>query len=229
MGSLLTRGTLAVAEVAVRNLYRMLGGFHVEGVEHIPAEGGVILAPNHLSWADPPAIYMATRRKCWFMANEFLFRIPVLGKLIPIVGAFPVHRGQVDRDAIRIAEQHLREKDLLCVFPEGGTTVTGTLYPFESGVALLALRNNVPIVPVGITGTDRLLPMEPPHRLHYVRGGVRVRFGKPIHAADVDPSLPRKERMELLTQQLYHAVAALLPPEYLPEELRGEEAGSSNS
>ncbi|MCC2668031.1 MAG: 1-acyl-sn-glycerol-3-phosphate acyltransferase [Armatimonadetes bacterium] len=219
MPSFLTRGVLRPAELAVRGLYQALGGFRVEGVENIPPTGGVILAPNHLSWADPPAIYMATRRKCWFMANEFLFRIPVLGKLIPIVGAFPVHRGRVDRDAIRIAEQHLKEQDLLCVFPEGGTTITGTLYPFESGVALLSLRTGAPIVPVGITGTDKLLPMQPPHRLHYVRGGVRVRFGKPIHPDEVDPALPRKERMEALTQRLYLAVAALLPPEYLPAEL----------
>lgn len=208
-------------------LYRLFGGLRAEGLENIPASGAAILAPNHLSWADPPAIRLFLTRRAWFMANEFLFRIPVLGKLIPLFGAFPVHRGRLDRDAIRIAEEHLRDGDLLCVFPEGGTTITGTLYPFEGGVALLAIRNNVPIVPVGITGTDRLLPMTPPHRPHYVRGGVRLRIGKPIHPDEVDPTLPRKERIEQLTHRLYHAVAALLPPEYLPEELRTPPATGS--
>ena len=210
---------MAVAEFFVRGLYQVLGGFRVAGLENIPPSGGVILAPNHLSWADPPAIYMAARRKCWFMANEFLFRIPVLGKLIPLVGAFPVHRGRLDRDAIRVAEGHLKEQDLLCVFAEGGTTITGTLYPFEGGVALLALRNNVPIVPVAITGTEKLLPMQPPCYPRYARGGVRVRFGKPIHPDEVDPTLPRKERMDQLTYRLYLAVAELLPKEYVPEVL----------
>ena len=219
MASFLRRGILAVAEFFVRGLYQVLGGFRVEGVENIPPSGGVILAPNHLSWADPPSIYMATRRKCWFMANEFLFRIPVMGKLIPLVGAFPVHRGRVDREALRRAEGHLKDQDLLCVFPEGGTTITGTLYPFEGGVALLAFRSNVPIVPVAITGTDKLLPMHPPFYPRYARGGVRVRFGKPIYLDEVDPSLPRKERMDLLTHRLYLAVAELLPPEYVPETL----------
>ncbi len=151
------------------------------------------------------------------MGNDFLFRIPLLGKLLPLYGAFPVRRGVLDKEAIRQAETHLQAGDLLCVFPEGGTTVTGRLYPFEGGVALLALRNNVPIVPVGITGTDRVLPMRPPYFPRWARGGVTLTFGPPVHPADVDSTLGRKERVEVLTGRLYAAVSALLPAEYLPE------------
>lgn len=203
----------------VWGLYRLLGGLRAEGQENIPATGAAILAPNHLSWTDPPALGLVIPRNCWFMANDFLFRIPVMGKLIPYLRAFPVHRGRLDRDALRTAEEHLKNQDLLCVFPEGGTTITGVLYPFEGGVALLALRNNVPIVPVAITGSDKVLPMKEPYRLHYARGGIRIRFGKPIHPSEIGADLPRRERVDLITAQLYHAVAELLPPEYLPAEL----------
>jgi 1-acyl-sn-glycerol-3-phosphate acyltransferase len=207
---------IAGTSSALRGIYRLLGGFHARGLEHVPAEGPAILAANHLSWADPPAIRAVIARDCWFMANDFLFRVPVLGRLIPLYGAFPVRRGELDRDAIRTAEQHLQDGELVCVFPEGGTTITGTLYPFEGGVALLAVRNDVPIIPIGITGTDRVLPMGAPYP-HFARGGVTVAFGPAIRAEEIGADLSRRERVDALTQKLYDAVAALLPPEYLPK------------
>jgi 1-acyl-sn-glycerol-3-phosphate acyltransferase len=206
-------------------LYRLLGGFHVEGLENVPRAGPAILAPNHHSWADPPAIRAVIDRPCWFMGNDFLFDIPVLGKLLPHYGAFPVHRGQMDRAALHTAEQHLKDGDLLVVFPEGGTTMTGVLYPFEGGVALLSLRTGVPIIPVGITGTDKLLPMRPPYYPRWTKGGVTLRFGKAIDPAEIDRNLPRRVQVERLTERLYHAVAELLPDAYLPEELRRQRTG----
>lgn len=202
-----------------RGIYRLFGGFHASGQEHIPASGGVILAPNHRSWADPPAVRLSVRRDCWFMANDFLFRIPFVGWFIRTFGAFPVKRGAMDRDAIRHAENYLKEGDLVCMFPEGGTTITGTLYPFEGGVALIAIRNNVPIVPVAIVGSDNILPADK-FIPRYARGGVTVKFGPPIYPAEIAPELPRRERIDHVTQLLYERVAALLPEEYVPAEYR---------
>ncbi len=209
---------IRVTSWILHGIFRVFGGFRVTGLEHIPTSGPALLAANHRSWADPPALRCVIRRTCWFMGNDFLFRIPVLGRLIPMYGAFPVERGKMDRDALREAEGHLADGDLLVIFPEGGTTVTGTLYPFEGGAAMLAIRNDVPIVPVGITGTDRMLPMKPPIYPRWARGGVTVTFGPPIHPSDLDPTLPRRARIDALTEKLYAAVAALLPPEYLPGE-----------
>jgi 1-acyl-sn-glycerol-3-phosphate acyltransferase len=207
--------------VLLRGAYRLLGGLRVRGVEHLPKTGAAIVASNHLSWADPPALRSVIRRRCWFMGNHDLFDLPAVGKLLPLFGGFPVVRsddpGRADRSALKVAEQHLKDGDLLCVFPEGGTTVTGTLHPFEGGVALLALRNNVPIVPVAITGTDRMWPPEA-SRPRYARGGVSLTFGPPIHPSDIPAGLPRRERMERLTVRLYDAIAAMLPPEYVPAE-----------
>lgn len=205
----------------MRGLFRLLGGFRASGAENLPP-GGCILAPNHLSWADPPAIRITVNRTCWFMANDFLFRVPVLGWIIPFFGAFPVRRGVLDREAIRRAEAFLKDGDAVCIFPEGGTTVTGRLVPFEGGVAMLALRNNVPVVPVALSGTDKVLP----RRLTLPRwapGGVTITYGKPIHPEEIDPTLPRRARMDALTERLYWAVHAMLPEEYQPtaEEPKG--------
>ena len=207
-----------VALPFVRGLFQLTGGLRGYGEENIPREGGVILAPNHRSWADPPVIFLTTRRRSWYMANEYLFNIAILGKLIPMVGAFPVRRGAIDRESLRTAEAHLKEGDLLCVFPEGGTTVTGTLfYPLEGGVALLAMRANVPIVPVAITGSDAVLNSKFPY-FHHHRGGVTVTYGKPLYPDQLFQDVPRKERMDLLTELLWDKIAELLPPEYVPAE-----------
>jgi 1-acyl-sn-glycerol-3-phosphate acyltransferase len=199
----------------VRTVFRLLGGYRASGMENIPATGGCILAPNHLSWADPPSIGLSVPRDCWFMANDFLFRVPVLGFYMRNAGAFPVRRGTTDREAIRKAEEVLQAGDLLCVFPEGGTTITGRQVPFEGGVALLALRNNVPVVPVAITGSDRVLPRRNSYP-RYARGGITATFGKPIHPDEIDPTLPKRERMDRLTERLYDTIASMLPPEYAP-------------
>jgi len=211
----------------LRGLFRLMGGLRVFGLEHLPESGPALLAANHLSWADPPVLRCLIRRTCWFMGNDFLFRIPLLGPLLPMHGAFPVSRGKLDRDALREAEQHLADGDLVVLFPEGGTTITGTLYPFEGGAALLALRANVPIIPIAITGTDRVLPRHPPFFPRPARGGVTVTFGPPLHPDDVDPSLPRRERLDALTARLYRTIAGMLPEEYIPVEARaGVGAGS---
>lgn len=208
----------------LRFLFRLAGGLRVRGLEHIPATGPVIVASNHLSWADPPLLRAVLPRDARFMANDFLFRISVLGPVIRLYGAFPVHRGRLDRAALRQAESYLRQGELVCIFPEGGTTVTGRLVPFEGGVALLALRTGAPIVPAAITGTDRVLPTDPPMIPRYARGGVGIVFGPPLDPRTIDPSLPRREQVERLTRRLYAAVAAMLPPEYLPEVLWSEPA-----
>ena len=243
MNPVVRRVIIAITSVFLKALYRLFGGFRVRGLENIPVTGAAILAPNHHSWADPPAIRSVIRRICWFMGNHDLFQIPILGRLLPIYGAFPVERGTLDRDAIKTAEAHLKAGDLLVVFPEGGTSITGRLMPFEGGVALLALRNNVPIIPVAITGTDKVLPMgpsvKPPYRVHYAKGGVTLTFGKPILPEEIAPDVPRRERVDLLTLRIYDAVRDLLPPEYralpsdpqpsVPAELTDREPAKSGA
>ncbi len=203
-----------------RGLFSFFGGLRFSGTEHLPAEGAALLIGNHRSWADPPAVLLSSARPPLFMANEFLFRIPLLGGIIRFYGSFPVHRGRLDREAIRMAEERLQRGHLLTIFPEGGTTITGVLYPFEGGAAMIAVRQNVPVIPFGITGSDRVLPMKRPFYPRYARGGVHVKFGPAIHPRDLDGALPHRERIRVLTERMEESVAALLPADHLPDRLR---------
>jgi len=216
---------IGVTSAILKGVYRLFGGFRVAGLENLPATGAAIIAPNHLSWADPPAIRSVIRRTCWFMANDFLFRVPVLGCLIPLYGAFPVKRGRVDRAALHLAEEHLKKGDLVVIFPEGGTSLSGRLVPFESGVALLAIRNGVPVIPLAITGTDRVLPAARPIP-RFARGGVTLRFGPPIQPGEPENQSERRRRIDTLTREIEAAVTAMLPEAYRPEAAPLPEAAS---
>lgn len=166
----------------VRNLvFQTLGGFQVEGLENVPRSGPLIVAANHVSFADPPAVACAMPRAVRFMAQAGLFRPPVFGPLIRRLGAFSVHRGEADKAAIRKAIALLDEGWALLIFPEGRRGDGKRLGEANRGVELLAKRSGAAILPVGITGTLRWLPkgakLPRPTR-------IRVRFGEPFAWSD---------------------------------------------
>lgn len=139
-----------------------------KGVENIPLEGGVIIAANHLSLWDPPLAATYVPRHVHFMAKEELFKIPLFGILIKKLYAFPVRRGAADRSAIRTAIQLLKDGRCLGLFPEGTRNKNGTIGKPEPGVALIAVKAGVPIIPTAVIGTNKLL------------GPFEVRYGKAI-------------------------------------------------
>lgn len=162
----------------VRNLvFQPLGGFRVEGIENVPRRGPLIVAANHVSFADPPAVACAMPRPVRFMAQAGLFRPPLFGPLIRRLGAFPVHRGEPDKAAIRRAIELLDEGWALLIFPEGQRGDGKHLGEANRGVELLAKKSGAPILPVGIIGTRRWLPkgakLPRPTR-------ITVRFGHPF-------------------------------------------------
>jgi 1-acyl-sn-glycerol-3-phosphate acyltransferase len=186
-----------------------LGGLRVEGREHVPDRGGVILAANHVSYLDPSAVGLAMPYALWYMAKEPLFRIPVLNRLMRFFRAFPVRSDAADRGALRQAAEILEDGGTLVVFPEGSCSRTGDLLPFRPGLALIALRSRAPIVPTAVIGTERALPPDV-YRPRRVPGGLVVRFGPPIDPADLPPGLERKEQLEALTERVELAIRALL-------------------
>jgi 1-acyl-sn-glycerol-3-phosphate acyltransferase len=121
------------------------------GMENVPTQGAVVLCGNHTSFLDPPFLGTPLRRKVHFMAKAELFEIPVLGSIISKVGAFPVKRGGVSRESIRLAVQLLRDGNMLGVFPEGSRSNAGGMG--KKGAASLALKSGAAVVPVAIVGT----------------------------------------------------------------------------
>lgn len=124
------------------------------GMENVPSQGAVVLCGNHTSFLDPPFLGSPLRRKVHFMAKAELFDIPVLGSIISKVGAFPVKRGGVSRESIRLAVQLLRDGNMLGVFPEGSRSNAGGMG--KKGAASLALKSGAAVVPVAIVGTYSL-------------------------------------------------------------------------
>ena len=155
-------------------LFRVLCRWQVTGLENVPASGAII-APNHRSFWDIPLIGLALRgRRTHFMAKSELFQNPIFGSIIRALLAFPVKRGAPDRTAIRHAIEILKQGDLVAIFPEGTRGKNGKLGEAEPGLALIAAKASVPIVPVGISGSHLIFSKTKWFPC------LKVEFGKPI-------------------------------------------------
>lgn len=158
------------------------GGLRSVGRENVPKSGAVIIAPIHVSHLDPPATGCAMpHRRLRFMAKEELFK-GIFGKLIASLGAYPVHRGEGDMEAIRKSIEMLNQGEALLVHPEGTRGDGVHMLPINKGVAMLAKRAAVPVVPVGIIGSNIVMPRGKAKRK---RHRITVVFGKPFTYAEI--------------------------------------------
>jgi 1-acyl-sn-glycerol-3-phosphate acyltransferase len=173
------------------------------GLENVPPSGGFVLAANHSSNFDPWAlgIPLFPRRFLRFMAKSELFWFP-LGKILTAGGAFRVRRGERDEEAISTAVTLCREGHAVVMFPEGTRRQKGIRKKHEArwhtGAARIALEAGVPLVPVGIVGTDRLARL----------ASLRVRYGPAVELDDLD-GLPPPESAQTATDRLRSAIAEL--------------------
>jgi len=161
---------------------RIVFRYRASGRENLPVEGGYVIAAGHVSNLDPwpLALDLWPRRFLRFMAKSELFWFP-LGPIISACGAFKVHRGRADREAIDTAVQLARDGHVIAMFPEGtrrrkGLRKKHTAHA-HSGAARIAIDAGVPLVPAGIKGTNGLRRLE----------GWRVRYGAPVEVSD-DPA-----------------------------------------
>ena len=141
----------AFGKVLLTPFYKLLYRYKVKNKNAIPAEGGVILASNHMSFADPVLLGLASKRRLFFMAKSELFRNKFGAAVIRALGAFPVERGAGDGKAIKTGGDILREGNVMTIFIEGTRTKTGELLRPRSGCALLAQQMQLPVVPCCIT------------------------------------------------------------------------------
>jgi 1-acyl-sn-glycerol-3-phosphate acyltransferase len=157
-----------------RFLFKVLFGTlwrrKIVGAENIPATGGVIIAPNHMSAADPPLVGSAMRRPLHFMAKKELFDVPVLGVLIRRTNAFPVARGKQDIGAFKTILSLLKSGHPALVFPEGTRSKDGNIGRARAGVGMIACMSQMPVVPVRIVNSNKLGSFKQ----------IKVIFGKPL-------------------------------------------------
>ena len=148
----------------------------IEGREHIPTDEPFVLAPVHRSNVDFALASTLTRRRLRFMGKDTLWKIGLLGKLWTALGAYPVHRGTADREALRRTIEVIEAGEPVVIFPEGTRQEGPTVQPLFEGAAYVATRTGDPIVPVGIGGSQRAMPRGSkvlrPVKIHVIVGPV---------------------------------------------------------
>jgi|TARA_B100001105_G_scaffold138110_1_gene110649 1-acyl-sn-glycerol-3-phosphate acyltransferase len=174
--------------------------FRVVGGENIPADEAYILAPVHRSYLDTPVGGMVTARRQRFLGKESLWKNRAAGRFLTIVGGFPVERGTADRAALRACQEVLERGEPMVMFPEGtrqyGPVVEADL--MHAGPAFVAARAGVPLIPMGIAGTDHAMP----GGSMFIRP-IRVVMvvGEPIRPPVVEGRIPRRV-IDELTERL---------------------------
>jgi 1-acyl-sn-glycerol-3-phosphate acyltransferase len=184
----------------------------VEGGENIPLTGPLILATNHVHLLDPFFLLFSSPRWINFMAKEELFRSPFLKPWLRWAGSVSIsRRGKVSdkQKMLKSARAALGKGFILGMFPEGGRSRDGKLRKGKPGSAVIASKTNVPILPVGIVGTDKIKGIS----WLWNRPRIVVNIGKPFKLPPNHDKMS-KSQMQLLTTQIMMEIAALLPPEY---------------
>ena len=148
----------AIGRPTIGGLVRLLAPLRCYGAERVPMEGGVVLALNHFSWLDPPAFGATSPRTIYYMAKIEAHRVPGLGQLIRAFGTFSVRRGESDREAVRIMRQIVRDGHALGLFVEGTRQQSGVPGQAQPGAAMVALQEDVPVVPAAIHGSQDWKP-----------------------------------------------------------------------
>ena len=170
----------------------------ITGREHLPRHGGYVLAPVHRSYIDTPISSCLTRRRLRFMGKDTLWKRGWSAWLLSALGGFPVTRGTVDREALRRCVAVLEAGEPLVLFPEGERKSGPVVQPMFDGAAYVALQAGVPIVPVGIGGSERVMPKGA--KFIYPRK-VRVIVGEPLTLpAHGSGRVPRSQTQEMSAQ-----------------------------
>jgi 1-acyl-sn-glycerol-3-phosphate acyltransferase len=148
----------AIGRLTIGTAVKLVAPLRVYGAERVPSTGGLVVASNHFSWIDPPALGAACPRTLYYMAKVEAHRVPGLGELMRAFGAFAVRRGESDRDAVRTMRQIVRDGHALGLFVEGTRQRSGVPGPVQPGAAMVAINEDVPVVPVALHGSQSWRP-----------------------------------------------------------------------
>jgi len=170
----------------------------VEGKDNLP-DGAFVLAPVHRSYIDTPITSWVQVRRLRYLGKDSMWKYGWIGKLFTAMGAIPVHRGSIDREALKRCLDALGSGQPLVLFPEGERKDGPDVHPLLDGAAFLAAKAGVPIVPVGIAGSDRAMPRGArfiyPHRVHVI-------VGEPITVPTNARGRADRKQLNATTQEL---------------------------
>jgi 1-acyl-sn-glycerol-3-phosphate acyltransferase len=172
------------------------------GVDNVPKDGALILAPNHFSQMDHFFVGLYLGRKVRCRAKSQMFGPPVLTYIYKHGGVFPVRRGHHDEEAIKTADTILEQGEMLLVYAEGGRSRSGKLKEVKPGIGRIALESGAPVVPVAIQGSEKVRRWK---RLSFPK--VTVQFGEP-RAFPVEQASTRERQLEV-AEQIFAPVRAM--------------------
>lgn len=165
-----------ISRIFFKIVFKLFFRLKVFGAENVPAEGSLIFAANHSSYADPPLIGASAKRPVYYMAKKELFNSPVFGWFIKELHAFPVDRGTADFSAMNNAIKILTDGNALLIFPEGTRKKKGAVRKLKNGAAMLSVITGAPVIPVAIINSDRMFRLPK----------LIVMFGEPVRFKDGD-------------------------------------------
>jgi 1-acyl-sn-glycerol-3-phosphate acyltransferase len=197
-----------IVKPLIRFLIWLLLRMEVSGLEQMPSEGAVILAISHTNFLDPVLTMAVCPRPLEAISKLENLRLFIFGPLIKIYGAIFIRRGTVDRKALNVAIEVLARGEVLLIAPEGTRSGVGRLQKGRGGLAYIAVRTGVPVVPVGIVGVEGFW-----HNLVRLRRTpVWMTFGQPFRIVTRGRALDRQALAQMTTEAM-HQLAAILPPE----------------
>jgi len=199
--------------------FRLYTRLTINGREHLPKHGAFVLAPVHRSYLDTPFAGCVRSKRMRFMGKDTMWKNRQFGWALSALGAFPVTRGTADREALRRAIQVLDSGDPLVLFPEGERKQGPIVQPLFDGAVYIAIKAGVPIVPVGIGGSERVMPK---HAKFIFPRKVHIEIGPPIPApvAPEGGRLPRtiyqqhSEQLHDELQRLFDKAMERVPWDY---------------
>lgn len=199
-----------IAYPVVSVVARWCCSLEVVGREKVPAEGGVIVAANHVSYLDIPIVGCALARRADFLAKAELFRTPVVGWLFRRLGGVPIRRGGLDRAALAEVQRRLAQGRLVVMYPEGTRSPDERLQDAKPGIGMLVARTGVPVVPAYVAGTGEAWP--PGARWLRCRP-ITVIFGEPMTwggpQAEWEENDVTKRRYQRISDEIMSSIAAL--------------------
>jgi 1-acyl-sn-glycerol-3-phosphate acyltransferase len=193
----------------------------VKGAENCPHRGALILVTNHLGLVDPAPIAVSVRRPIRMLAKSDIFDWPMLGGIAHGVRIVPVRRGVSDREALRTLSDILAQGQCVLLMPEGTypkAPLPPALLPLKTGAAFLALRSGALVLPVALTGTERIWHRSRGWRVSHLwqlwrRPQVTLTFGEP-YRPQAPVGLSTKAAYQAVAEEMGRRIAALLPAEY---------------
>lgn len=190
-----------------RLIYRFYFRWKVIDPQHVPFDGPAILASNHASFIDPPLIGSGLHRSMNYLARESLFRFPVIGWILHSWNAVPVDRDGGGAKGLRIILDRLLSGSAIILFPEGTRTTNGELQPARSGIGLIVIKSEAPVIPVRVFGTFAAYG-----RHHTVPRPfpIAVRYGSPIDFTNLrdEAKTCTKPRLKQIYQEVSDRIMA---------------------